>query len=227
MTALSVVQAASVVLGLPYPNTVFASTERQWMEMQAILNEAAATIADAYDWQRLLKTHTLTGNGTADAFDLPSDYRRMKQDGAVWSSRVRDNIIHLANEDDWLALDTRPVVPQNGVWTIFADQMHIRPLMRSTETARFFYVRSTIVSGNQTAFMADADTFVLDERLLKLCTIYLWKQAKGQDFTAELSDYEILLAQLMRRDRGALSVVSGNPGRARGNVWPGRVSDAP
>ncbi|KTR05002.1 hypothetical protein NS365_13315 [Aureimonas ureilytica] len=227
MTVLSVVQAASMVLGLTSPSTVFASTDRQWTEMQAVVNEAAATIADAFDWQRLLRTHTITGNGTADAFDLPSDFRRMKMDGALWSSRVRDNIIHLADADDWLALDTRPVVPHNGVWCLFGDQLHIRPVMSSSETARFFYVKNTIVSGNKTAFTDDTDTFVLDERLLKLCTIYLWKQAKQQDFTAELSDYEILLAQLMRRDRGSLSIVSGNTCRARGNTWPGKVSDAP
>jgi hypothetical protein len=100
--------------------------------------------------------------------------------------------------------------------------------MNAGETLRYFYITNAIVRSTtndpKTAFDDDADKFTLDERLLKLCIIYLWKQLKGFDFTAELADYEQAMDTAMDRDGGSKPVVSGNACAGRSNVWPGTVT---
>ncbi|TPM33733.1 hypothetical protein FJ955_03055 [Mesorhizobium sp. B2-2-2] len=228
MTVLSVVQDACLAVGETRPLALFSATDRKWQEFQALANEAAKVIAKAYDWQKLRKVATLTGDGTAEDFNLPTDYGRMLKKGSLWTSRWRWDMSHIVNSDEWLGMEVYPVTLVQGAWTLYGNQIHIRPLMGSAETAKFFYITSQIVSPSKTAFSADEDVFVLDERVLKLATIYLWKQSKGQDFAAELADYEIAVGQAYDDDGGSKPVVSGNSGSnwRRNNVWPGTVGPA-
>lgn len=225
MTILTVIQNASLAIGIARPSAVFSSTERELVEMQAVANEAANVIAEAFDWQKLRKIATTAGDGIAEAFSLPADYGRMLTTASLWSSRFTWDMQHIVSSDEWLGITVWPVNPLVGAWTVYGNELHILPIMGASETAKFFYIKNQIVSGGQTEFLADGDTFVLSERLLKLAIIYLWKQGKGQDFAAELSDYEIALAQEMDKDGGSKPVVSGNrPGNwRRSNVWPGSV----
>jgi len=229
MSVLTVAQQVSLSVGIGRPLTVFASTSREGQEMQAVANEAAAVIADAFDWQALLRVQMFTGTGSSESFDLPDDYRRMQENASLWSSRYRADIRHIVSTDEWLSLDVYPIGDTFGVWTIFGGKMHVRPVMSAGETVRFFYVSNALSSSGPT-FTNDTDIFALDERLLKLCMIYLWKQEKGQDFTAELSDFEMALDKARNRDAGSKPVLSGNVGGSRnrrgGNVWPGSVSGA-
>jgi hypothetical protein len=231
MSVLTVVQAVSMAVGIARPLQVFGSTKRELVEMQAILNEAASVILQAFDWQSLKKQHVIAGDGATTAFDLPDDYRRMLKKGSIWSSRYRWQAQQIVDLDTWMELAelTTPVV--DGIWTIYGDQLHFLPTLGTTETIKFFYISNLIVKnaaetgGFKDQFDADADTFVLNERLLKLAAIYLWKQANGQDFAAELADYEQAMGQYMIEDKGAQPVVSGNSGyRPSSNVWPGKVS---
>ncbi|MCA0000958.1 MULTISPECIES: hypothetical protein [unclassified Mesorhizobium] len=227
MTILTVIQQAAMPVGLDKPLAVFTNTDREWQEMQVVANEAATVIAEAFDWQKLRKIATVTGDAVAEGFDLPTDYGRMLATSSLWSSRFTWDMQHVVSSDDWLGMEVWPATPIYGRWTIFSNQIHILPVMAVSETAKFFYIQNQIVSGGQTEFLTDTDTFVLSERLLKLAIIYLWKQSKGQDFAAELSDYEIALAQEMDKDGGSKPVVSGNScGRSfrRTNVWPGTVT---
>lgn len=230
MSILSVMQDVSLVIGAARPTAVFASTDREWQELQVVANEAAAVISRAFDWQRLIRTHTLTGNAASGSFAMPADYGRMPVKANLWSSRYRWAMNQIVSFDHWLELveTGHPLI--EGNWIIFGDEMHVRPVMMTGETCRFFYITRNIVRSDsavpKAAFSNDGDTFVLDERLLKLAIIYLWKQGKGLDFAAELADFEQAMNQDMKADRGSQPVVSGSGG-LRGpsrNVWPGLVS---
>lgn len=228
MTILSVIQNVSVQVGLPRPLAVFGSVDREWMEMQTVANEAAAVIVQAFDWQTLRRITTITGDGAASAFDLPADYGRMLKKASLWSSRFTWDMQHIVDSDEWLGMTTWPGNPAYGAWTLYGNQIHLLPIMAGTETVKFFYITNQIVSDGNTEFTADGNTFALSERLLKLCIIYLWKQMKGQDFAAELSDFEQAMDLEMDNDGGSKPVVSGNGGTVRnwrrGNVWPGTVT---
>lgn len=234
MSILDVVKGAATVLGMDVPNQVYGATTREMVEMQRLANVMASEIIDAYDWQKLLILKTLTGNGVASAFDLPSDYDRMQKTSSLWSSRWLWETGHLTDPDQWIELQVRPIATMNGYWIIFGDQFHQWPVMATGETVKFFYVSNQIVTASnsslKTSFTEDADTFRLSERLLELAIIYRWKQNKGQAYEQALDDFEILKLRLIDKDSGSKPVVSGQPPvslRGRNIAWPGTVTGAP
>jgi hypothetical protein len=233
MTILDVVKGAATVLGMEVPSLVFGDTSREMVEMQELVNVMALEIARAHDWQKLLVIKTFTGDGVADAFDMPDDYARMQKTSSLWSSRWQWQTQHLTSPDDWLELQVTPVATVNGYWIIFGDQFHIWPAMANGETVKFFYVRNQIVSASNNSlkpkFSEDADKFRLPDELLKKAIVYRWKQNKGQAYEQDFDDYQDLLLRSMDDDAGSKPIVSGRPAvswRGRGVAWPGTVTGA-
>lgn len=206
MTALSVVQGAATKLGLEVPDTI-VGTDRTLAEIREALNDAARVIADAYDWQALKQPGMLTGDGSKVDFDFPEDYARMTRTAQLWpSDRVNWPLTSVLDENQWQQIVTQDyaTVPP-GMWTIYGGQIHVRPAPSDTVTLSFFYIRNTIVKNGTTPkveFVLDDDTFVLDERLLKLCFIWRWKMAKGQTFAGEEADYQDAKDVLIGADKG-------------------------
>lgn len=215
MTILSVVQNVALAVGIEYPDAVFSSDDRTMREMQRLVNEVALRIRDAeFDWQALQAIHTATGNASATAFDLPSDYFRMTLVGNLWSSRWSWGINKVPSIDEWLEMQSVPYVSVIGDWIMYGNQIHVMPVMASGETVKFTYLRNTIVrqSGGALAksFTTDTDEFVLSERLLELGVIWQWKAQKGVPAEDHEENFNRALYDAMTRDKGAKPVISGN-----------------
>ncbi|TIU06463.1 MAG: hypothetical protein E5W44_23605 [Mesorhizobium sp.] len=233
MSILDVVKGAATVLGMDVPSLLYGATSREMVEMQELANVMASEIADAHDWQKLLIQQTFTGDGVADAFDMPSDFRRMQKTSSLWSSRWQWATEHLSSPDQWLELQVTPVATVNGYWIVYGDQFHQWPVMASGETVKFFYLSNQIVAASDTSkktlFTEDADSFRLSEELLKKAIIARWKQNKGQAYEQDFDDYQDMLLRRIDTDGGSKSVVSGQPPvswRGRRVAWPGTVTGA-
>lgn len=207
MTVLSVVADACKVIGVDVPTGLLASTDREHVELAAIAQEMAERIARGHQWQLLSRIHTITGDGTTEDWDLPSDYDRMPVKAQLWSSSLASSLTPIPDIDRWLGLDVRDNNAVLNAWTIYGGQMHIKPALSSGVTVKFFYQSDLIVApaagSNKTAFTLDTDTFRLDEQLFKLAVIWRWKEAKGQSYAEWLDDYEELKERLVSRDRGS------------------------
>ncbi|RUW25639.1 hypothetical protein [Mesorhizobium sp. M4B.F.Ca.ET.013.02.1.1] len=233
MSILDVVKGAATVLGMEVPTLLYGATGREMVEMQELANVMASEIADAHDWQKLLILKTLTGDGVSDAFDMPTDFRRMQKTSSLWSSRWQWATEHLTSPDQWLELQVTPIATVNGYWIIFGEQFHQWPVMADSETVKFFYVSNQLVAASDTSkktmFTEDADSFRLSEELLKKAIIARWKQNKGQAYEQDLDDYQDLLLRRIDGDGGSKPVVSGQPPvswRGRRVAWPGTVTGA-
>ncbi|MGK6313726.1 phage adaptor protein [Neorhizobium sp. DT-125] len=216
MTILSVFQQVAPVIGLRIPTAVMASTERAHIELAALANEMAERIAFDmnYDWSMLKKLATLTGDGVVEGFDLPEDYRRMLKKAKLWpSSSPYATLTHYPDTDQWLGLQVQNFQQIVGGWTILGNQILIRPVVNNAATVKFFYLRNTIVKAAdgslKTGFTADEDTYLLDERLLKLGIIWQWKANKGQQYAEDLSNFEDALAERIGADKGSNSIAVG------------------
>ena len=190
----------------------------------------ARQIAGGFDWQVLRKVAEISGNGTAESFDLPANFSRMLKRASLWSSRHRWDMTQVIDGDDWLSFEFATIGARSGAGAVRGGARCIRPRRASGEGAKFFYISSQIVRASdgalKTAFTADEDTFLLDERLLRLAIVALWKQLQAQDFAAELSDYEIAFDQASDSDGGSKPVLSGSVagGLHSRDVWPGMVT---
>lgn len=231
MTVLAAAQAAGIVLLGRKPGSLF-STDQFGLELGQLATEAAAAIVEYYDWQKLKKLATYTGDGSTLAFNLPTDYGRMLKKGAVHSKLWQTLTFSKArDEDEWLLLQDINLAGTPGVWIMLGGQIQFYPAMPTTETARHYYISNKFVGtgdgqpGSKTAFTADGDNFVLSERLLKLSLIWRWRQTKRLEYSEDMTNYEIALAEEVAKDRGSKVLIVG-PQRYQADVvapYPGTL----
>lgn len=217
-SALTIVQDAALKLGLEQPSILFGSTDRTAIELREALIEAADKVLHANDWQLLRTLETHTGDGTTTEYAMPSDYLKMPKDGEIWSSRWQHALPHISPEE-WLQLDVREYDVVTGVWTIYGGKFVYKPALANDETARFWYVsRKVCADAGGTAketFSADTDTFRLDDRVLELVLVWLWRVQKGLDYQEDMATAEIALSRAIERDKGARVLTQRSSGNIR------------
>lgn len=207
MTILSTIEGVCKVVGLDVPTSALASTTREHVELVALANEMADRIAQGHDWQSLKVLATITGDGSTESHSLPSDYARMLKKAQVWSSSLETPLTPISDTDEWLGLDVQSFDFVINAWTIYGDQIHIKPALASAVTAKYFYVTNKIVTASdsttQTTFTADDDTFRLSERLLTLGMIWQWRAHKGLPYQEDMETFEALKETLVSDDKGS------------------------
>ncbi len=224
MTVLSVIQDVCKVIGLDVPTAVMASTTREHIELATLANDLAERILQAHDWQALKTLATLTGDGSTQAFNLPSGYDRMLKKAQVWSSSLETPLSPITDTDEWLGLEVQSFDFVVNAWTIYGGQMHIKPALANGVTAKYFFLSNQVVSTagtvNQATFTADDDTFRLDNALLRHGMIWQWRANKGLPYQEDLDTYEMRKEHLVAKDKGSRMI---RIGQAR---LPGDVKQA-
>lgn len=222
MTVLSVARQVATYLGRDIPTTVYGSAEREDLELAEILQEAAQEIYKAYDWEALKTLNTYNGDGANEVFALPADYGRFPKDMKIWSSRIETPLTHIVSQDRWLELQIRSYEFVIGVWTKFGGNIYIRPAMVVGETAQFFYISKNVVEDlsnvRKAVFTQDDDTFLLNERILKLCAIWKWKASKNLPYDEDMKTYQMALEECVAEDKGAQTPIRIGRGRIRKGI---------
>lgn len=215
MTILSVVREACGVIGLDPPDVLYSSTVREHIELRSIVQSLTEQIVQGHDWRALCTVATVTGDGSTESFDLPLDYNRMLKKARVWSSSLETSFSAILDLDQWLELDIQSFDFVVNAWTIYADQIHIKPALASGVTAKYFYVSDAVVKpatgANKASFTYDTDTFRIDDALLKYGLIWRWKEYKGLPYEEALADYETHKARLITADAGSKMLTVGRP----------------
>lgn len=205
MTILTVAQYVAPRIGLEVPTSFMASTTREHVELQELARDTAEMIAKAHPWQKLSGIATITGDGSTEDWDLATDFDWMPDGNQLWSSSLSAPLTKIMTQDEWLGLITQNTSLIVSSWIMYGDEIHIRQALASSVTAKYFYQSNKYaLSGStpQATFTADANTFRLDERLLKYGMIWRWKSDKGLPYGEHMEDYNTLLAQLIARDKG-------------------------
>lgn len=217
MNILQIVQSASLLIDVERPQALFASTDRTSLELVNTVNTAALQILDDYDWQRLIRTATIAGDGIATAFPLPGDYSRMVKDASLVGPNWRFYPAQQMQDfNHWLELIDYPVATWQQRWMVFGGNLNIMPVLPAAMPLSYGYISTSIVDGaDPSAFTADTDNFVLDDELLRLSIIWNWKEAKGYDFSADLAKYQERLEKQRFRDVGSRQTIIGGGSRGR------------
>lgn len=220
MTVLSAMQSAAIRLIGRKPTTFFSSTQGFEQEIVDLANEVAKSIADQHDWNALLKTYTLTGDGVTTTFPLPPDYDRMLLDGSIYdATNWAWGYQRIVRADEFLYLQVRDFsIITPGFWTMLGNEFQFLPAPNDQAQAKFLYVTKNIVSDEngdlKDSFTTDSDSFVLDERLLTLGLIWRWKEQKKMDAGSDQANFDTLFSDLSGRDGGS------KPIRTPARRWP-------
>lgn len=219
MTLLSVVKDVCAVVGVAAPTSVFASlnANRTMQEMVALANEMAQRIAyDTREWTLLKLGALYTGDGTTEAFNLPANYKRMLLTGNMWRSTSTQNPMTFEPDlDIWNQRRASGWTMPFGEWTMYGGKIHFAPVLGVGITARHSYIDKNCVAlaggGVGAAFVADGDSFRLDERLLKLGMIWQWKANKGSPYAEDMGTYGDALQIAMGNDQPAPIIIDRAP----------------
>ena len=207
-------------IGVEPPSVVFSGTDRTQVELKATVNKCARMIGRAYTWNKLKVQASYTGDGSTEDFDMPDDYHWMPDNARLWSSSTKYPLARVQDEDDWLGIDVQSITTALRSWVIFGGQIHFKPALESAEIVRHFYQSTALVSPasgtDKSAFTLDTDYFRLDEDLLALAIIYVWKMDHGNPYAEQMQDYEIAKEKLIARDKGAKVLVQGTSRIPRG-----------
>lgn len=213
MSILTIAQEVAKRCGLAVPTSFVSGTDRVSVELVSVINDAAQEIAEGYDWQILRNVATITGDGSTEAFDLPSDYDRMLVKSQLWSSSLETPLTPIPDHDRWLGLDVQSFDFVINAWTLYGGQIRIKPELATGVTVQYFYVSDKIYADSggtaKSTFNADGDTFRIDERLLELMAIWRWKASKGQMYAEEMQDAERRKERLIARDKGSRELKIG------------------
>lgn len=245
MSLLSVVQGVCATVGVQVPTSVFTNItyNRTMTEMLELATEMAQRIAgDTRDWTRLRTTQTYTGDGAwvppplpgqppdptavfqgTTAFDLPANFKRMLLTANVWRSTSQlTPMTFVPDTDEWLNRRSRNFYNSFGEWTLLNNQIHIQPVMGAGVSAYFPYLDKNCITfasgGVGERFMADADSFLLGDRLLKLGMIWQWKAQKGSPYSEDLSNYGDALTYAMGHDSPGPIIIGRRPISANARV---------
>jgi hypothetical protein len=232
MTILSVCQDAAVKLNQPKPTSVFSSTDPFAAELLLQAKETAASLLkEEHDWRDLTQLATCQGDASTVVFPLSTvapGYERMIKGGKLHSLRFRNATFRPARDlDEWLFLKDNLLVGSPGNWILLGGAVQIFPAMPVNDTARFYYISNRVAlsaaGAAQTGFLADTDTFILDERLLYLGIVWRWRADKRMEFSEDLRNYEIAKQSAMGKDKGSQIITVGRQRVSRGNevAYPG------
>jgi hypothetical protein len=219
MSLLTVVKDVCAVVGVAVPTTVTAgiAANRTAQEMLALANEMAQRISyDTRDWTLFRKVQTYTGDGVLPGFPLPADYKRMLLTSNVWrSTQTSYPMRFVPDTDEWMNRRARNYYDASGEWTMLGGEMKIAPTLATGTTVYFSYLEKNCIDltsgGVGDAFMADTDSFRLDERLLKLGMVWQWKANKGTSYAEDMGTYTDALATAMGHDQPAPIIVGRKP----------------
>lgn len=204
MTVLAAMQSAAVRLMGRKPQTFFGGSGTFEIEIADLVNEVADDIAKYRDWQALVRTASIGGDGVTTEYDLPDDYDRMPV-----SSEVMDltswGYIRFTDINTFLLAQSSGFTGTPGGWIIYADKLRFSPA--PSEPATFPYITKNWARAAseqpKSVFSLDTDTFLLPERLLTLGLVWRWREMKKLDASGDQEAFIKALDEYAAKDGGS------------------------
>lgn len=186
-----------------------ADTAREIVEFVA---EATDMVVQAFDWQELLRTYSVAVAGvTVQTLPLPADYRRLIAetvwiDGATW--RVRGPITEEQYERLRQSLGGGGETPAFRLSAGAIDLLSVQA-PGGTLTLRYLSAFPVLSADGtpQLSWQADTDTAVVDERVIVLAAVMLWRDSKGLPAQMAMTQYLAALGRLKASNQ-PLSIMS-------------------
>uniref|UniRef100_UPI0005B34F21 phage adaptor protein n=1 Tax=Rhizobium fredii TaxID=380 RepID=UPI0005B34F21 len=163
-----------------------------------LAQEAGDEIARRADWQKTLKSLTVT----ASPENFPSNFQRLTPGGA---GRKSDGTLirPVTNSGQWAVIvgvpSTTPYFFMKGGQFLFS------PTSAAVSAVIDYVSKNWILNAatEQATLSADDNTTLFPERLLVKGVLWRWKRQKGLPFEDNLAEFEADLAQEINADRGA------------------------
>jgi hypothetical protein len=216
MTLLTLTQSVCRQLGLPQPNSAFSATDDMVEQIVILLQEAGDDLLRDHDWSVLTVQRDFTATGFEVQDEPPTvsvAFDRFAQNCSLWDIGNKWTLDGPKTPMEWQRITIDDVGTLHRWWTMLGGVIHILPIPDVTETFRYTYVTKNWIRidlGDQasdiSAWDNDSNTSLMPERLLKLSTIWRWKQVKGLSYEEDMATFEREKIRHIARDRGPRSI---------------------
>ncbi len=238
LSLLELAQEVSQRIFLPSPSAVLSATDKQTIQLYAMINKCGRHLRKRHDWEGLKIIQTFLGSAMTDEGDtryiaFPTYYDRSVKNEQLWDAQIDVPCWGPLSAEAWSAVQLRTSNSARPYWSKYKNRINLYPEPADTDTFRYTYitrqwVKNTSGGGALIAeFGSDADGFLFDDELMILGVIYMWKQAKGLSYAEEMEDFERLLEMEISRDLGSGRHVDTAP--VYDNIidasdwWPGEI----
>lgn len=219
MSLLTMVQNASVSLGLASPSSVVGNSTQ--VQMLSLMQLEGQDLRSRGQWNALKRicTFTLsTSDVNQGAFNsdivTAGDFDYMLGD-TFWNLTLKQMIWGPMNEVSQEQLIAIGVAGPYQQWVSLGGDLYIYPQPGSADSATFQYMSTFYAkAANGTlkaSFTVDTDTGVLDESIMTLGLIWRWKRANGFDYAQEFNTYEKRIQDALSRDAAGKRIYMDQP----------------
>ena len=215
-TVLTIIQDALVQLNQDKPNDAFVEANKNAAIMVSYFNLVGPMVMDLFQWQQFRKEFEVIGDGTTQAYDLPTTISRFVDDTG-WSHAKRRPVFVItaqtwAEIQAWLSQSffVNPAV------RIFNDKMYFMTPPADGERITFEYIdRAWVLDEDGTTLKErvgkNGDTPLFDSLLMTMALKLKWSETRGMDTTALQNEFDERLSETTQRNQigGAMSLNSG------------------
>lgn len=227
MSLLTLAQAVAQETGLlNSPSGVVASTDPGVVQLFALIKRSATEMMMAKDWQRLVRTQTITTVDGTSEYALPSDWDRYISETA-WDVTNYWPMRGSLDPQYWESLKRGLVVLTiRRRYRVMGNQISIIPTPTAdNETLILEYIRNTPWTSAdgatfRTAPTADTDLSVFPQHVVELDVKWRLKHAKGLDYSEDKIEAENAISQAFAQDKPAMIVNYGYPSNFTPPFYP-------
>jgi hypothetical protein len=207
-TCLQIVQTACKRIGINSPNAAVTSSDLQVIQLLALLEETGQELADRYGWQTLQKEATFTTVATETqkaVSTITTGFNYIVND-TIWNRTLRRPVYGPKSQQDWQQAKAININGPFNSFRIEGDNILFNPVPAAGQSCYFEYITKNwltlSVGGTSDSIANDADTPLLDDKILTLGLIWRWKAAKGLDYSEDFEKYESKVTDAQVRDAG-------------------------
>jgi hypothetical protein len=211
MTLLTMVSAAAQLIGIPAPGSVIGNSSPQVQELLACAQDEGFDLMRRGAWQVLDTNTTFSAvatavSGTTYAIQtgaVPSDYDRFLQE-TFWNRTRKRPLYGPVTAQEWQNLVAWTSSPVVDTFRFVGSQIWIIPAPTAGDVMAYEYISKNWCQSSggtgQSEWLADTDTGVLDEDIMKLGVVWRFKQKKGLPFMADYDKWDARARQALVQD---------------------------
>jgi hypothetical protein len=216
MALLDIVKDAAVLVGLSQPSAVASSTDRSALEFLTLANMCGRELMKWHDWSALSVAGSFVGDGTTTTFVLPADFDRFAQGQDMILDGGVGTIAHGPLDPTAITvLRARSPISVSYLWYRRGTQVIMSPALGAGRSAIYEYQSRNWAASSagtpKAKFEVDTDVSRIDEDLMTLCLIWMWKRQKGLDYSQEYENCRTRFNLLAGEDRPLRPVASSPP----------------
>lgn len=217
MTLLSIAQSIlKETKNSSIPTSIIGNNEDVAKQILEVMTVTITELARSYDWQELQKEYTFSSSSSTEGYNLPSDFDRFINN-TFWNENTMWSVQGPMTPEEWRILKNSTISggASSEYFRIRGGQILLFPIPTSTESYIFEYISNKITRSSggtlQTSWLADTDTPVLDDYIVRLEGTWRWLSKNGRPYSEEQKTAMNAIAERVKANGARRKVCHSSP----------------